>query len=485
MSTGSLPYADIPGFHAARKGGALAVSDGLTQLSWQELDLRTNRAARALRNAGVKPDDLVTVALPNGTDFIEACFAIWKAGATPQPVSSRLPRLEIDAIIALARTPLVIGEEGLSVSRRVVTYAALLAGSPDDSRLPLHIARHFKAPTSGGSTGRPKLILDARPALSDPGSAAGWRTFEHTVALMPGPLYHNGPFVTAFNALAAGAQVIVMARYSNEDVLRLIAEHKATWLYLVPTMMSRIYRLPQAVKDRYDLSSLETVWHLAAPCPAWLKEAWINWLGPDVIWELYAASEGMSGTVINGTEWLTHRGSVGRVFTGEIRILDESGRDAPPGEIGEIFMRPSGGAATFQYVGAEARQIEGGWQSLGDMGHFDEEGYLYLADRRSDMILVGGSNIYPAEIESAIEAHPHVRSCAVIGLPDDDLGARIHAIVQPDGQLTADDLEHHLAAYLAPYKVPRSYEFVETPLRDTAGKVRRSQLREARLASTR
>jgi bile acid-coenzyme A ligase len=236
------------------------------------------------------------------------------------------------------------------------------------------------------------------------------------------------------------------------------------------------------VRESYDVSSLQTVWHLAAPCPPWLKEAWIEWLGPDVIMELYAGTEAQAVTIITGAEWLAHRGSVGQVKFGEMRAFDEAGNPLPPGEIGEIYMRrPEGLPPSYAYRGATPRTLPGGWESLGDIGSFDEEGYLYLADRRADMILVGGSNVYPAEIEAALDEHPLVASSAVVGLPDDDLGNRIHAIVQPRPGLTEESLREHVAARLVRYKQPRTYEFVEANIRDDAGKVRRSQLRAERV----
>jgi bile acid-coenzyme A ligase len=223
------------------------------------------------------------------------------------------------------------------------------------------------------------------------------------------------------------------------------------------------------------------VWHLAAPCPAWLKQAWIDWLGPERIFELYAGTEGHAMTAISGAEWLTHRGSVGRPVTGEIRILDPEGSPLPPGELGEVFMRPVGrDRPTYRYLGAEATSRDG-WESIGDLGYLDEEGYLYLVDRRTDLILVGGSNVYPAEVEAVLDEHPKVASSAVIGLPDPDLGQRLHAIVQPRGEVSEQELLEHVRARLVRYKVPRSVEIVGEPLRDEAGKVRRYALREARI----
>ncbi|MGA9795608.1 MAG: AMP-binding protein [Rhizomicrobium sp.] len=480
--TAPISLASLPSRHAAAKPAAPAVTCGARTLTWHELDSRTNRIAHALQNAGVRFGDLVTIALPNGTDFIEACFALWKIGATPQPVSARLPKSELDGIIALAKPPLVIADPQMVIDGKRASISELLDRSDDVSPLPDRIAPAWKAPTSGGSTGRPKLIVSGQTAIAQPESVTGWRLDSESVALMPGPLYHNGPFVTAFCALMAGAHLVILPRFDAETVLQQIATNGATWIYLVPTMMSRIWRLPRETRERYAVSTLKTVWHLAAPCPPWLKEAWIEWLGADTIWELYAGTEGQAGTVITGSEWLQHRGSVGKPFTGQLRILDEAGNDVPAGTVGEVFMRRAEGLPpSYRYIGAEAR-ARGDWESLGDMGHVDAEGYLYLADRRSDMILVGGSNVYPAEVEAVLDEHPLVASSAVIGLPDEDLGARVHAIVQPRPGLDIDELRSFLSGRLLAYKCPRTFELMNNALRDDAGKVRRSQLREERLA---
>jgi bile acid-coenzyme A ligase len=276
-----------------------------------------------------------------------------------------------------------------------------------------------------------------------------------------------------------------MAKFDPEALLQQIEAHAATWLYLVPTMMSRIIHLPAEVRSRYDISSLKTIWHMAAPCPAWLKEAWIDWVGAEKILEMYGGTERQALTVINGIESLVHPGSVGRVVNGEMCVIREDGQAAEPGEVGEIYMRPGNGMPlTYRYIGAEARTIGGGWESLGDMGWFDEDGYLYLADRRADMILVGGANVYPAEVEAVIDRHAAVVSSAVIGLPDDDLGARVHAIIHAEANFDLSDLQEHLRQNLVPYKRPRTIEIVDYPLRDDTGKSRRFQLREDRLSGT-
>jgi bile acid-coenzyme A ligase len=286
----------------------------------------------------------------------------------------------------------------------------------------------------------------------------------------------------ACQALLAGCHVVLLERFDAEATLAAIAEYGADTVYLVPTMMKRIWRLPEETRLAYDLSALKTVWHLAEPCPMWLKEAWIEWLGAERIWELYAGTEGQAVTVITGPEWLEHKGSVGRVVIGEMMVADIDGNPLPPGDKGEIWMRNTGDKATYRYIGAEPRTLDGGWESLGDLGWFDEDGYLYLADRMQDMILSGGANIYPAEVEAALLEHPAVRSVCVIGLPDEDRGNIVHAIVEAD-PATVDTAE--LLAFagerLVRYKLPRSVEFVDTPLRDDSGKMRRSALRAQRL----
>ncbi|MDQ1447768.1 MAG: bile acid-coenzyme ligase, partial [Actinomycetota bacterium] len=431
-----------------------------------------NRTARALASKGVGQDDLVTIALPNGVAFVATTIACWKLGAIPQPVSARLPARELDAIIELAAPRVVVGAE-------------LDVDGFDDAPLPDAVSNPYKAMTSGGSTGRPKLILANQASQIDPDAVPLLGMKLNGTHVMPGPLYHNGPFIWTMTALLAGNHVALGGKFDAERTLQLVDEYRPDSMYVVPTMMARISKLPRDVRDRYDVSSLQTVWHLAAPCPPWLKEEWINWLGAETIWELYGGTEAQAATIINGVEWLGHRGSVGRVNVDQFQVVRPDGSVAGPGEIGEVFMRPSDdeNVRTYRYVGAEARRIEGGWESLGDMGAIDADGYLYLSDRQTDMILAGGANIYPAEIEAALDEHARVRSCAVIGLPDDDLGNVVHAIVQTDdgSPIDFDELRAHLGERLVRYKIPRTFEFTTQPLRDDAGKLRRSALRAERV----
>jgi bile acid-coenzyme A ligase len=458
---------------------ACVTHEGRT-ITRRELDLRSNRLARAYERLGVKQDDFVCLALPNGIEFYAAALAIWKLGATPQPLSPKLPPAERNAILALARPSLVVGVEPREIADGVAAVPDGFEPDPSlsDGPLPDRTAKHWKAPTSGGSTGRPKLIVAARAGRTDPESPRLRQT-----QLVPGPLYHNAPFVFSMQGLFAGGHLIVMTRFDAEQALQLMAEHRVQFVVLVPTMMQRMWRLGPEVRARYDLSALQRILHMAAPCPPWLKEAFIEWLGPERVHELYAGTESQGVTTITGTEWLAHRGSVGKAQAGsQIKILDEQGRELPPRAIGEVFMLPQGGpGSTYRYIGATAKSRDG-WESLGDMGYLDEDGYLYLADRQTDMILCGGANVYPAEVEAAIDAHPAVRSSAVIGLPDDDLGQVVHAIVDvADNDLELDALRAHLAERLVRYKIPRTFELVRAPLRDDAGKVRRSSLRAERV----
>ncbi|HLY81067.1 MAG TPA: AMP-binding protein [Caulobacteraceae bacterium] len=471
---------------AAEKPDAPALTDASQTLTWAEFDRRTNRIARGLAKAGVTFGDVVSIALPNTSAYLEVAFGLWKAGATPQMLSYRLPKHEADAVLDLAGAPILVTDGSVESSRPNFSAEALYELGEDDGPLPDVTAPVFKAATSGGSTGRPKLIMSGLPGLAIATGGPVYRIGPDDTCVIPGPLYHNAPFVCSSNALTQGAHVVLMPRFDAEETLRNVDAHKATWLYVVPTMMSRIWKLPEAVKANYDVSSLHTVWHMAAPCPPWLKEAWIDWIGPDAIMELYAGTEAQSATIITGREWLAHRGSVGQVRAGEMATFNEAGERLPLGEIGEIYLRrPEGSPPSYQYRGATARTLPGGWESLGDIGYFDADGYLYLADRRTDMILVGGGNVYPAEIEAALDEHPNVQSSAVVGLPDEDMGNTLHAIVQPKGDLTEAELREHLRALLVPYKQPRSYEFVAENIRDDAGKVRRTALRDERIARMR
>jgi len=470
---------------AAAQPDAVAFVCEAQTLTRGALERDANRRAREFARRGVTCGDLVTLILPNGFEWLKSCLAAWKLGAVPNPLSARLPARERDAIIARANPRLIVGLDASEASDR----ASVPAGFEPDPALsadplPDVTPPHERALASGGSTGQPKLILPRNPGLYDPEAPSA--IFKARAAvLVPGPLYHAVPFSAAWQGLFGGAKVVLMRRFEASECLALIEQHRIDRVHFVPTMMQRIWKLPQAERLARDVTSLEFVMTGSAPVPAWVMRSFIEWLGPDVMHEWFGPSERIGGTSITGREWLAHPGSVGRpIGSAKMRILDpETLEDVSVGEIGEIFMLPpEGPGSTYRYVGANARRTADGWESVGDMGRFDADGYLYLGDRRSDMILSGGRNIYPAEVEAALDEHPAVRSSCVIGLPDEDLGSRVHALVDLLREVRDEELRAHVAERLVHYKVPTSFERVSEPLRDDAGKVRRSALREQRIA---
>jgi len=457
-------------------------------LTRAEFAERVERLAALFADRGVAEGSMVTIGLPNSTGLVESMFAAWALGAVPQPISDRLPPSERSAIVDLADPSLVVGVPQSEAGARPALESVpgqLSAGSFTPGVSPV-----WKLLTSGGSTGRPKLIATTAPALFENVSGLGGLTHMRPggCVLVTGPISHNAPFVVTTAGMLLGNHIVVMPRFDPAETLGLVEKHRVNWLFLVPTMMLRIWRLPEAVRLAADVSSLEVAFHMAAPCPPWLKQAWIDWLSPEKVLELYGGTELQAMTVITGTEWLAHRGSVGRPVIGEMQIRDLGGRPVPAGEEGEIWMRRGVGVPSpYRYIGATARRAADGWESLGDIGRIDADGYVYITDRFADMILVGGANVYPAEIEAALDEHPAVRSCCVIGLPDEDLGNTPYAIVELSEPVPDQDLMAHLRQRLAPYKLPRMIERSTTPLRDDAGKVRRSALRAdrvARLAAT-
>jgi len=478
-----LLLGDVPERNAARLGPARwAVRHGADVLGWGELAERALRRAHALAGQGVIQGDRVVLALPNANAFHELTFALWKLGATPTVVSPRLPEAELRAIVALAEPRAVIAAD--PALQAALGALPMDFGRDHANAAPLASleAPHWKAMTSGGSTGRPKLIVDALPSRMDD-ALRSLRMPVDGVMLNPAPLYHNFPFAMVHMQMLLGTSVVGMAAFDAAEWLALVERYRVQWTMLVPTMMSRIARLPESVRRGADLTALETVWHTAAPIPQGLKQLWIDWLGPDRIWEIYGGTEGFCTTQLSGSEWLAHRGSVGRIVGGELMIRGEDGAPLPPGEVGEIFMRKAGGAPSYRYVGAQSRRLDDGFESLGDFGWVDAEGYLYIADRRADLILSGGHNVYPAEVEGALLDHPAVAEAIVIGLPDADMGARVHALVRLEKGASAskDDLLAFARERLVSYKLPRTIEFTDQPLRDEAGKARRGKLREERM----
>ena len=475
-----LPLGDLLAYHARGNPTKPAITLDDEMVTYAELDRRATIRAHELVRLGVLESDIVTVSMPKSIEVYECLFAIWKLGATPNIVSERLPAPELRAIVDLAAPRLVIGPEAdFLPGHRCLPLTEFQGLEGNEEPIAAKVALHWKIMTSGGSTGRPKLIVAEEAARYAPDNPLLLQRV-NGVVLNPGPLYHNTPLSTASRCLFVGGHVIEMRRFDPLLTLQLIEKERVDWVSLVPTMMHRIWRLGPDVRNAFDLSSLHAVFHMAASCPIWLKENWIEWLGADRIFEVYGSTEGLGFCAISGEEWLTHKGSVGRILPGcRLRVIGDDGKDCEPGEVGSIYFLPdSGRGSTYSYVGATTQSI-GDWETFGDLGSLDEEGYLYIADRRTDMIVSGGANIFPAEVEAAIDSYPAVISSLVIGLPDEDLGRRAHAIVQisPDDRATNDDgLREFLAARIVRYKIPRSFEFTDAPLRDDAGKARRSQL---------
>ena len=464
-------------------GSAMTLRD--RTWTFAAFDAAANRRARDLLSQRICDGDRVILSMPNRVEYLIAAFALWKIGATPCPVSDRLAEEEFATILGLSGAVRVIGQRGLTIDPAMLyDIDAPIDDALSAAPLPPAIATPGKIANSGGSTGRPKLIVDPIPSVWGP-DKEGCRRGPRLTLLNPGPLYHSAPFNTCAMALAQGTHIVCMERFDAIEWLRLVEAHHIDYAYMVPTMMARIAKLPEAETHGADLTSIKTLLHMAAPCPPDIKRWWIDRIGAEHVWEVYGGTERIGVTTIGGADWLSHPGSVGRPAAGQqILISGADGTALPPGEVGDIRFRKAGGVGTsYAYIGSETR-IADDTDSFGDMGWVDADGYLYIADRRTDMILVGGVNIYPAEIEAIVESLPDVLGCAVIGLPDADMGNRLHAIVELDRAADLPPQSAFLALAgrrLTGLKTLRSVEFTREPIRDEAGKVRRSALRQARV----
>jgi len=454
--------------------------DAVTRITLRQ---RADQMALALREQGVAPGVFVPIHLPTCTDFLVATIAIFKAGGTPMPVSDKLPQNELDHLLALAEARVIVSRQQHTLT--TLDPADFPGDIAADPELGVIVSNPIKALASGGSTGKPKLIITTGDALFDADNPIipMLMRFEPTdLKYSPGPLYHNGPFWFSVNMLLRGGRVLLNQRFNADQCLAHIETYRPTVLNLVPTMMQRMLREP--AWETADLSSVRVVWHLAAPCPAWAKEAFIEKLGGERVLELWAATEGNGLTVIDGNDWLTRRGSVGKPIGTDILILDEQRNVLSPGEVGEIFTRIAGAPPPCEYRGTKNLEIIlDGYTSVGDLGWVDDDGYLYLADRRTDLIIAGGANIFPAEVEAIVSLHPKVKDVAVVGLKDEDLGRRVHAIVESFDAAdppTVEELTALCGEHLLRYKVPRSFEIIDALPRNEAGKIRRSQLRDER-----
>ncbi|MCB2072549.1 MAG: AMP-binding protein [Novosphingobium sp.] len=447
------------------RGGDPALTIGDDTWSFARLSEESRRAASRLDALGLKQDEVVVLPSANSHEQVALFLGAWRLGATPLPLSKDVPDAELRHIMAAAGAGLVLRE------------GQQLANEPLWDR-PNLIATRCRAQASGGSTGTPKVIVDTEPNTVDP-EEDHWGWSEGPALFVPGPTFHSGPMNHLIGGLTRGVHVVMMRKFDANEATSLIARHRAHWALFVPTMMNRILKVGGDMRAR--LASLKRVWTSAAYCPAWLKQEWIDIVGPDAIWEIFGGSEGVSTTIISGREALDRPGSVGRAAgNGEIAILDSDGNRLPPGEVGEIYMRNRVDARRFVVISEVKQRLRQDWESFGDLGWLDEDGYLYLADRRVDMINTGGQNVFPAEVEDAIQSHPAVGDAVVFGQRDDDLGEIVCARVYAEnGGVTEAELLEYLATRITRYKIPRRVEFSDAPIRNDAGKVRRTDLAAA------
>jgi len=497
LPPGSVSYGrrvtELSALHPDATAMVFAARDGSDRrVSWAELEARSTAGAYLLSAACARPPgpgDRVVVALPNCPEHIFASYAAWKLGACVVPLRWDLPRWERERIWEVCRPAAVIGDWPAEGDAAMVSLEDFLAATVPPAAEPLgdRVPFPVRAIASGGSTGRPKLIVTPLPGAAVPG-----RYFETGLLypgnapgetqLIPAPLYHTNGFAVCHNGLFEDQLLILMERFDAAQAVDLIERHRVTVMCLAPTMLLRMIRLP-GIEGR-DLSSIKGILQGAASCPPWLVRAWMDRLGPEKFFIAYGGSENPGLTMVNGVEWLQHPGSVGRGFLSDVRILDPDGREVEPGTVGEIFLRSQvAEGPTYQYLGAPpARVTQDGFVSLGDLGWVDADGYLYIADRRVDLIVTGGANVFPAEVEAALSEHPGVADVAVIGLPDEEWGHRVHAVVAaaPGNILGPDELVAHCRQRLAAYKVPKSIEVVEALPRNEVGKVNRGDLVAAR-----
>jgi long-chain acyl-CoA synthetase len=470
-----------PSIHAARtpdKPAYIMAGSG-ERVTYAQLEARSNQGAHLFRALGLKRGDGVALLLENSARFFEIVWAAQRAGLYYTCLSTRLATPEIAFIlsdsgsrvlIASMPVPADLPTEGVTVfapgARDFVAERGAMPETPIADQSPGNDMLY-----SSGTTGRPKGIRPPLPegslsqtnALTEFGRSSYGMNAD-SIFLSPAPLYHAAPLRWCMSIQKLGGTVIVMEKFDPEETLALIERFAVTHAQFVPTHFIRMLKLPEDVRASYDLSSLQVAYHAAAPCPAEVKQAMIDWWGP-IIHEFYGGTEANGLTAIGPEEWLTHPGSVGRAIWGRIRICDEDGEPLPPRETGNIYFSDG---APFEYHNDPEKTAQSrnrrGWTTLGDVGWVDDEGFLYLTDRQSFMIISGGVNIYPQEIEDALITHPRVADVAIVGAPDADMGERVVAVVQPmdwadAGPALAEELCAHLSGRVGKLKLPRQIDF--------------------------
>jgi long-chain acyl-CoA synthetase len=494
---------------------APAIRSGESVRPIAEAQARAARLASALRAYGVHPGDRVAVVLRNGIEFLEASIAAGLAGAVPVPVNwhwtgDELAYLLADSgsVVAFAHTDLLPGvaaaaPDGMRIievpppRELVEAYGVSSAPTGEHPLIDDVIAAYGPLDDTpaesrsgmiytSGTTGRPKGIL-REPMGADQAlelaqlvfTAFGLRPGMRT--MVPAPMYHTAPNTHALMAVSLGCDLTTMPRFEPEDFLRVVEANRVEHIQTVPTMFVRLLRLPKEVRERYDLSSLKAIVHAAAPCPPDVKRAIIDWFGP-IILEYYGGSETGIVVACDSPQWLAHPGTVGTAVAGAgVRVLAADDTDVPTGEIGEVYLKPPPAWPNFTYLGADAKREameRDGHLTVGDMGYLDDDGFLYLTDRRNDMVISGGVNIYPAEIENCLIGMDGVRDVAVFGIPDPDFGEALAAHVEAEPGVTADAVRAYARDHLAGYKVPKVVVFERELPREDSGKLFKRRLRE-------
>ncbi|HEY0274753.1 MAG TPA: AMP-binding protein [Paenirhodobacter sp.] len=462
----------------------LAANGTESRYSWRDMDGMVNRYARVLADHGVAQHDVVAFALKNSPAHIFATLAIWRLGATTMGFDPKIPAATRDAMLARMSARLCLQE---AVEEGFLDRARLeaLAMAQSDVAMPNLVSCPGKILMSGGSTGLPKLMADDQPYLRRPGKtwgdvapALGFRTDQ--VNLTCAAMSHNAPLTWTQNGIFEGNTTVLMEHFDAADVIRAVDRYKVGFLLTVPTMLVRM--LDVWPDTGASFGSLHALYHTAAPCPAWLKQAWIDILGPERVFEMYGSGENTGQTVITGPEWLQHRGSVGRGFETRIRIRDAEGGLLGPDEPGEVFMQPDDLAGRSRYLGDGApqpRRDADGFQSVGDIGWLDPDGYLYLSGRRDDVINSGGHKIPPERVEAALLRHPDIIDAVVFGVEDRDWGQATMALVlrrEGAAALDPDQVRAFLRQYLEPADLPKILREDTSLPRDGFGKIRRKAL---------
>ena len=448
--------------------------------TFAELDGRANQWGRALSAAGAEVGSLVALGIPNSEELVLTALGCWKIGAVPVPMRWDLPDWERSRVLEVIAPAVAVDD----ANRALLTAHA--AGESTDP-LPDVVSPNANGICSSGSTGLPKVILTLAQGVwtvesSFPFLAAWAPTATPQTILVPGPMYHTNGF-SPLTYLLGGDRLVVLEKFDAATVVDAIERYRVTNFTATPTMLARIAALPDI--RRRDLSSVAWILQGAAVMPHALLRTWFDLLSPEQVVMAYGMTEGLGITALRGDEWLAHVGSVGRGFRDtEVRILDQQGEPVSPGELGEIYLR-SPMSAGYLYLGGAPLlpSTPDGFRTAGDIGHVDADGYLYIADRRSDMIITGGANVFPAEVESALAEHDGIADVVVIGLSDREWGRRVHAVVQlAEGaqSLTERDVIVYAKTRLAAYKVPKTVEFVDQIPRTAATKVNRSAMVEAR-----